>query len=47
MSAALIVYESTTGNTESVADVISTDLSNADYTITKGNVSDVRVDILS
>lgn len=47
MIAALIVYESTIGNTESVADVISTDLSNADYTITKVNVSDTRVDMLS
>lgn len=47
MSNALIVYGSTTGNTESVADTISTDLSNADYTIKKINVSDVGVDILN
>lgn len=47
MSDALIVYGSTTGNTESVADTISTDLSNADYTIKKINVSDVGVDILN
>lgn len=47
MSTVLIVYGSTTGNTESVADTISTDLSNADYTIKKVNVSDVEVDILN
>nr|WP_320014089.1 flavodoxin [uncultured Desulfobacter sp.] len=47
MSTALIIYGSTTGNTESVADTISTDLSNAEYTIKKINVSDVDVDILN
>jgi flavodoxin short chain len=47
MSNALIIYGSTTGNTESVADIISTDLSKADYTIKKINVSDVGVDILN
>lgn len=47
MSNALIVYGSTTGNTESVADIISTDLSKADYTIKKINVSDVGVEILN
>jgi len=47
MSTALIIYGSTTGNTESVADTISTDLSNANYTVKKINVSDVDVDILN
>jgi flavodoxin short chain len=47
MSNALIIYGSTTGNTESVADIISTDLSKADYTINKINVSDVDVDVLN
>ena len=47
MSNALIVYGSTTGNTESVADIISADLSKADYTIKKINVADVDVDILN
>jgi flavodoxin short chain len=47
MSNALIIYGSTTGNTESVADIISTDLSKADYTIKKINVSDVDVDVLN
>lgn len=47
MSTALIIYGSTTGNTESVADAISTDLSDADYTIKKINESDVDVDILN
>lgn len=47
MSSALIIYGSTTGNTESVADIISTDLSKADYTIKKINVADVDVDILN
>nr|WP_320193082.1 flavodoxin [uncultured Desulfobacter sp.] len=47
MSTALIVYGSTTGNTESVADTISTDLSKADYTTKRINVSDVGVDILN
>ena len=47
MKSALIIYGSTTGNTESVADTISTDLSNADYKIKKINVSDVGVDILN
>lgn len=47
MSNALIVYGSTTGNTESVADIISTDLSKAEYTIKKVNVSDVGVEILN
>ena len=46
MSSVLIVYGSTTGNTESVADIISADLSKADYTIKKINVADVDVDIL-
>jgi len=47
MSTAVIIYGSTTGNTESVADTISTDLSNADYKTKKINVSDVDVDILN
>nr|WP_319492807.1 flavodoxin [uncultured Desulfobacter sp.] len=47
MSKALIIYGSTTGNTETVADIISADLSKADYTIKKINVSDVDVDILN
>ena len=47
MNNALIIYGSTTGNTESVADIISTDLSKADYTIKKINVSDVDVDVLN
>ncbi|WP_035240595.1 flavodoxin [Desulfobacter vibrioformis] len=47
MSTALIIYGSTTGNTESVADTISTDLSKANYIVKKINVSDVDVDILN
>ena len=47
MNTALIIYGSTTGNTESVADTISKDLSNANYKTQKINVSDVDVDILN
>ncbi len=47
MSTALIIYGSTTGNTESVADTIEADLSQADYTVKKINVADVEVDILN
>ena len=47
MNTALIIYGSTTGNTESVADIISTDLSKADYKTKKINVSDVGVEILN
>ena len=47
MATALVIYGSTTGNTESVADTIASDLSNADYTVKKINVSDVDVDILN
>ncbi len=46
MSTALIVFGSTTGNTESVADTVEGDLSNASYTVKKVNVTDVDVDIL-
>jgi len=47
MSTALIIFGSTTGNTESVADTIEADLSGADYTVKKINVSDVDVEILN
>lgn len=46
MSTALIIYGSTTGNTESVADTIEADLVKASYTVKKFNVSDVEVDLL-
>ncbi|WP_321492006.1 flavodoxin [uncultured Desulfobacter sp.] len=47
MSTALIIFGSTTGNTESVAETIKRDLSKADYTVKIINVADVDVDILN
>lgn len=47
MSTALIVFGSTTGNTESVADTVEASLSDASFTVKKANVSDVDTDILN
>ena len=46
MSNALIIYGSTTGNTEFTAETIEEYLSNSSYTVKTMNVSDVDVDVL-
>lgn len=46
MASALIVYGSTTGNTESTAETIGTGLSKAGYAVTVMNVSHTGVEVL-
>ena len=46
MGSAIIIYGSTTGNTEYTAETIGELLENKNYTITLLNVSDVSIDIL-